>query len=541
MSLVLETLHRFFTGPAPAGPGDLVVVAFSGGPDSTALLQGLAELAPARSLRLLAAHLDHGLDPGSAGRAAAARREAERLGVEYVAERREVAARARRGESPEAAARGVRYDYLEEVRDQRDGRWIATAHHRDDQAETVLLRLLQGTGLEGLAGIQPVRGRVVRPLLELGRAQLERELQAGCGDSIEPLVDPTNWDLRVPRNRVRLALLPLLEAGDPDAGKALARLAGAARRARAALDRRLEALLEPIGDPDESRATIRWEAFESLPEPLRPHVLAFLERRAGASYPASRGSREELARQLAAPGSSRVGCDLPRGWRWESDGPILTVSLQEDYHERRGGSGPPGRRTSEVRPLPAAAPTSDATRRAEAEARANAPFTQKRAPFRRPRGPVPPRRRAPSSLEAPPAFSYTLPLPGQVEIPELGITVRVRREPVAPWMFRGAPRRAALALPVELDGSGPLEAPSAEVRNRRPGDRLRPLGAPGRRKLKDVLIDRRVPRRERDRLPLLCVGGRIAWVPGVTVDEAFRLPEGAERDGGEAWTAEVIA
>jgi tRNA(Ile)-lysidine synthetase-like protein len=92
------------------------------------------------------------------------------------------------------------------------------------------------------------------------------------------------------------------------------------------------------------------------------------------------------------------------------------------------------------------------------------------------------------------------------------------------------------------------------VRSRRPGDRLRPLGAPGTRKLKDVLIDRGVPRRERDRLPLLCVGGRIAWVPGVTVDEAFRLPRlprlpetpGDERgedpadDRPETWTAEVI-
>ena len=463
-------------------PGDLVVVAFSGGPDSTALLHGLARLAPERGLRLLAAHLDHGLDAGSAGRAAAARRLAGRLGVDCVVARREVAPLAAPGESPEAAARRVRYRFFEEVRCARRGRWIATAHHRDDQAETVVLRLLQGSGVEGLAGIQPVRGRVVRPLLELGRAQLERELQAGRGDSIELLVDPTNRDLRVPRNRVRLALLPLLEAGDPGTGEALARLAGAARRGRAALDRRLEVLLEPIGDPEESRATVLRDAFEALPEPLRPHALALLERRAGAAYPASRASREELARQLAAPGSSRVGCDLPGGWRWESDGPVLTVFREGDYHERRGG-------------------------------------------------PDPPRRRASSAPKAPPRFSYTLPLPGEVEIPELGVTVRARREPVAPWMFRGSPRRAALALPA---------AAEAVVRSRLPGDRLRPLGAPGTRKLKEVLIDRGVPRSERDRLPLLLVGGRIAWVPGVTVDEAFRLPAGPPEDGSETWTVEVI-
>jgi tRNA(Ile)-lysidine synthase len=98
-------------------------------------------------------------------------------------------------------------------------------------------------------------------------------------------------------------------------------------------------------------------------------------------------------------------------------------------------------------------------------------------------------------------------------------------------MFRGSPRRAALALPA---------AAEAVVRSRLPGDRLRPLGAPGTRKLKEVLIDRGVPRRERDRLPLLLVGGRIAWVPGVTVDEAFRLPAGPPEDGSETWTVEVI-
>jgi tRNA(Ile)-lysidine synthase len=139
-----------------------------------------------------------------------------------------------------------------------------------------------------------------------------------------------------------------------------------------------------------------------------------------------------------------------------------------------------------------------------------------------------------------------------VEVPEIGVTVRIRREPVAPWMFRGSPRRAALALPPDVErAAGTSTGAQVVVRSRRPGDRLRPLGAPGTRKLKDVLIDRGVPRRERDRLPLLCVGGRIAWVPGVTVDEAFRLSSLPEAPGDErgddpannrpeTWTAEVI-
>lgn len=479
---VLDTLRRFFTSAAPVEPGDLLIVAFSGGPDSTALLRGLTELAPARGLRLLAVHLDHGLDPGSAERARRARSLAQHLGAPAVVERREVAGRRRPGESPEAAARRVRYRFLEEVRRERGGRWIATAHHRDDQAETVLLRLLRGTGPEGLGGIRPVRGRVVRPLLALPRARLGEPARFGArsrGDTgAEPVLDPTNRDLRVPRNRLRHRVLPTLEAAEPGTAEALARLAAAARRARAALDRRLGELLAPRRLPGGDVAVER-AGLAALPEALLPHALALLHRRAGAPYPAGRAAREELLRQLDrrdGEGGGRIGCDASAGWRWESSGPLLVL-----------------------------------------------------------------RRRR----ESPAPFSYRLPLPGEVEIPELGVKVRIRREPVAPWMFRGSPRRAALTLPA--DGPGRLV-----VRSRRPGDRLRPLGAPGTRKLKDVLIDRRVPRGERDRLPLLCVGGRIAWVPGVTVDEAFRLegdlegrppgerPPGPADRGAETWTAEVI-
>jgi tRNA(Ile)-lysidine synthetase-like protein len=98
-------------------------------------------------------------------------------------------------------------------------------------------------------------------------------------------------------------------------------------------------------------------------------------------------------------------------------------------------------------------------------------------------------------------------------------------------MFSGDLRRAALALPA------PLPDPAvATARNRRPGDRLRPLGGPGERKLKDLLIDRRVPALERDRLPIVEIGGRIAWVPGVTIDERFRLAPGTE----VAWVVELV-
>jgi tRNA(Ile)-lysidine synthase len=246
-------LAHFLDSAAPLERGERLLVAFSGGPDSTALLCGLSRLRRERGLALTAVHLDHGLDPGSAGRARAAARLAAALEVDLVEERRDVPALrrlSRSTESLEAAARRVRYEVLEEVRERLGARWVATAHHLDDQAETVLLRLRFGTGLEGLAGIRPVHGRVIRPLLGVRREELRRYLEAAAPELV-PVEDPTNDDLRPWRNRVRHLLLPVLAtpaAAAPDLPERLARLAERARRGGAALDARLARILalEPL-------------------------------------------------------------------------------------------------------------------------------------------------------------------------------------------------------------------------------------------------------------------------------------------------------
>lgn len=485
---LIERLDRFFTDDAPTQRGDTVVVAHSGGTDSTALLAALLGLAPRRGLRVLAAHLDHDLVPGSASRARDARELAERLGAECVVERRPVPELAAPGESPEAAARRVRYRFLEEVRSARGARWIATAHHREDQAETVVLRMLQGTGLEGLAGILPRRGRVVRPLLDLPREALRRSLEGDLPAGVSVVEDPSNRDLGLARNRVRHHLLPDLAAETPGLTDRLARLAAAARGARSAVEALLTERLEPEGD-DAVRAGLgphlELDAFRALPEPLPAFALALLHRRSGAPHPAGAGARDELLRQLADPGTRATGVDAGGGWRWREREGLLVLAPAEG--PAPGGAGPFSYRL----PTPSTPPGSQGAAhsgRGSAESR--------------------------------------------VRIGEIGATLRLRRERVAPWMFRGSRHRAALVLPERaLD--------RLVVRNRRPGDRLRPLGAPGERKLKDLLIDRRVPRRERDRLPLLVVDGRIAWVPGVTVDEAFRLPGRLRDEGGEVWTVEI--
>lgn len=445
----LQAFFRDFSDGAPLGRGDGVVVAFSGGPDSTALLLGMARLAERLGCRLAAAHLDHGMDSGSAERAREAARLAVRIGVPLIAERREVPALRRPSESPEAAARRVRYEMLEEVRRRLGARYTATAHHRDDQAETVLLRLLFGSGLEGLAGIRPVRGPLVRPLLSVPRESL-RAAVAEAG--LSPIEDPTNADLGAPRSRVRHRLLPELSEGDRDGlAPRLARLAERARGAGAALDRGLAGRLAVR--EVEGGAAADWRALRDLPPGLLPFALSLLHRRSGAPYPAGSPARGELLRQIAGPiagKTPRVACDCGDGWCWTVEEDLLIL--------RRLGAG----------------------------------------------------------RERVPHFTYTLEVPGELAIPEIGARVGLRRRPVEPWMFEGSPRRAGLALPLK-------PGDRVTVRNRRPGDRLHPLGSSGSRKLKEVLVDHRVPRHQRERLPLLCVGERIAWVPGVTIDHGFRI------------------
>jgi tRNA(Ile)-lysidine synthase len=197
-------------------------LAFSGGPDSTAMLQGAARLAPDRGWRLTVAHLDHGLRSTSADEAAAVASTATGMGLPAEVARVDVAALAA-GEhrSIEDAGRQARYRFLEEVAAGLGAEaLIATAHTADDVAETILLRLARGSGLRGVRGIPARRGRIIRPLLLARRATLRAALDAA---GIGYITDPSNSNLAHARNRVRAELLPAVERLNPAAVEALTR------------------------------------------------------------------------------------------------------------------------------------------------------------------------------------------------------------------------------------------------------------------------------------------------------------------------------
>lgn len=204
-----------------------VGVACSGGPDSVALLDAAAAVVSAA--RVLAIHVDHQIHPGSRDTAAAVAAVAARLGIEAEVVRVEV----RRGASLEDHARAARYAALDAVAARRGLASVLTAHTARDQAETVLLRILRGTGPAGLAGIPAVRGIYRRPLLELGRDDVERYVAARRLPTID---DPMNDDPRFARVRVRQELVPALARENPRIADALIRLARSAAEWTAAID-----------------------------------------------------------------------------------------------------------------------------------------------------------------------------------------------------------------------------------------------------------------------------------------------------------------
>ncbi len=221
--------HRMFRR------GDRVLVGVSGGPDSLALLSVLVALRSDLNLTLRAIYVNHGLRPSAACREAA---QVRKLGRQWGIPVTIVSRKVRRGkkESPESAARRVRYAALLSVARKYRCGTIALGHTRDDQAETVLLWILRGTGLAGLAGIPPVRTegtrhridggqgiRFVRPLLAVSRQEVETFLKM---QGVRPLLDRSNLAARYTRNRIRRELIPQLEREyNPQLRKHLAALA----------------------------------------------------------------------------------------------------------------------------------------------------------------------------------------------------------------------------------------------------------------------------------------------------------------------------
>jgi tRNA(Ile)-lysidine synthase len=403
----------------------------SGGADSVALLRVLVALRQRLGLSLHVLHVNHGLRAEGDSEAAFVESLGLRWGVPVMVERVHVVREP--GESLEAQARGQRYAaFLKWARALGACR-VALGHTADDQAETVLMRLLEGAGPRGLAGIPPVRGRFIRPLIEIRRREIEAELN---GAGLTWVEDPSNRDPKFLRNQIRHDLLPFLAASyNPGISEALCRAAALARELVEDVERLAAQELDRLARAEDGGLVLSRAALGALPPGIAEEVLRQALVRLEERRPLRAWAQRALGR-LTGPGSpapTRVG----RVWLEVSGGHLrLSRGIAE--------------------------PLADAV----------------------------------------------LPVPGSVALPGAGLRLEAREfdrpdsytPPADPWTvaFDRDTQPAALS-----------------VRGRRAGDRFHPFGAPGGKRLKAFLIDAKIPRWRRDRLPLLLAEGEIAWVVGV--------------------------
>jgi tRNA(Ile)-lysidine synthase len=411
--------------------GDQVLVAVSGGPDSLALLHALVRLGPRLGLGLQVATVDHGLRPESAAEAAEVARRCAQLGLPSHVLRVDVGAQKRAHVSLQDAARRARLASLTGWAAQRGCTRIALGHTADDQAETILFRIVRGTGVDGLVGIPYKRGLFVRPLLDVRRQQVLAFLRRR---KVDFLSDPSNRDPRFARSRVRHDWLPYLARENPRVAEALLALARSALSVR-----------ERLGA----------SSTGSLP----PDVV-------GA--PALGRRAAQVVRRLVAQGQGSREVAIAGG--------VIDVTY--------------GRATFRAHPAPAQAGSTDAAPTDAAAKVVQALVVQGPGIFLWP----------PAASE--PTF-------------ELEIGFRTGSD---------GPARGAATFDAEIFSRGLV------LRSLRPGDRMRPRGGRGRRKLQDLLVDAKVPRKQRSALPLLVTGDEVVlFVPGLRPAEEARPPPEARR------------
>lgn len=425
-------------------PGDTLVVALSGGADSTALLDLLVRL-PGYNFKLIASHLNHCLRGAEADADQEfCRGMAARYNVPFEVRRVDVKSMASdSGLNLEDAGRRARIQFLDEIRTKFDAAAVVLAHHADDQAETVLMRLLRGSGMSGLSGMafRNPRG-YVRPLLEISRAEIEQYL---LGLGLEWRDDASNSDTIYLRNRIRHQLLPLLEEYNPAIRSCLAATASVLSGDEELLVELTETAFDVACRVEDDGIVCSVAQLCTLKTALCRRVLRHAFRRLTGNL----------------DGVSQRHVDALCGML-DSDRPNSRLSLPQAVTAVR---------EYDLIVLKSTVGGDQGT-----------------------------------------GFELLITEPGLYRLPSGGaITVDLT---------------AAASFPAD-SGSVCFDLATTPlpwlVRTFRPGDRIRPFGMNGRKKVKDIFIDRKIPASERRRIPLLFCADDLIWIAGVCASESTRF------------------
>lgn len=441
---IIEKTTRTVESCGMVAGAKLVLAAVSGGPDSVCMLHLLRSLSDRYGFKLAVAHMNHGFRPESASEAVFVREIAEGFGLPCVVEEAHLGERlAGLPVNCQDEARKVRYDFLERAADEIGADRIAVGHNADDQAETWIMRVIRGAGAKGLSAIPPVRGRIIRPLLDITREEIMEYLSE---NGIGYVTDKSNLKTVYLRNSLRMRLMPMVKEYNPEAVTALVHSAEILRQEDNLLDSLANDALSRISAEKDGLLRIDAAGFCALHEALKRRVVRLAcARTKGDTLGLSYGHVIDAVRLLTGSGTGK-GIDLPGG-----------VRVETGYGE---------------------------------------------VVFRR-------------ESAAPEGFRVELHIPGTARVPSGTITAEV-----CSGALSGHGGSVAFIDMERL--TGPLF-----VRNREDGDLFHPAGMDGRKKLKEYFIDKKVPRGERGRVPIVVCGDDIVWVAGFRADGRFAARQGA--------------
>jgi tRNA(Ile)-lysidine synthase len=318
---------------------ETIVLAVSGGPDSLCLLHLFNRLASAYNLKLVVAHLNHGLRPEAALEEAGVAALAAQLNLPFKTKRVNIRSYKKRLKlSEEAAGRRARYRFLLRVARSFQADAIALGHHRDDQAETVLLNLLRGSGIDGLSGMLPLRRlngiKLIRPLLDFRRSEIETY----CLDQgLEPYTDSSNLETEYTRNKIRLDLIPHLEKRyNPQIREALAGLAELAAEDRLYFEHQLRKKTGKLAEQRGNYTFLDLSSFNNLPRALSSRILRQLLSHYRTGRELGRVHLNQLLK-LAKDGNTGARLHLPGGLRALKTNDSLILARKNDLKPQKIG------------------------------------------------------------------------------------------------------------------------------------------------------------------------------------------------------------
>ncbi|MBW2603592.1 MAG: tRNA lysidine(34) synthetase TilS [Deltaproteobacteria bacterium] len=460
--MFLQTVEKTIATYGMLKPKDSVVIGVSGGPDSVALLHVLFLIASRFSLKLGVAHLNHCLRQNDSDKDAQF--------VEVLAKRYDLPCYTRKKDvrkyqvenklSLEEAARRVRYTFLDSVASTMQYNKIAVGHHGDDNAELILMNLFRGSGTQGLSGIPPVRDhKIIRPLIERNRSEIIDFLGQ---NKLEYVSDASNTDTKYLRNRVRHDLIPLLKtAYNPKISDTLNRLSSIIRSEEEWIDDVVHPFYEKtVKDVQESYIILSVSMLNRYHPALQRRIIRMTIEKIKGDLRRIQFVNINSVIGLLEKRSAYGKVDLPDRIRIQREGDALYV-IKEKRTLRDVG---------------------------ERYDRSGT-FT----------------------------FEYQIEKLESVFIREIGATIKfteMRMEKVFNYRYAGQHTgffdKDILSFPMV-------------IRNFRPGDAFKPLGAGGTQKLKKFFIDKKVPRSERIKCPILLSRGRIIWVVGHRMDESVKV------------------